>query len=57
MQSPCEHQSTKASEYRLMLRNTGAAEDGEKFDALKASSAIHAAEDAHVESSSKTLET
>jgi len=57
MQSPSEHQSTKASEYKLMLRNTGAAEDGEKFDSLKASSAIHAADDTHVESSSKTSET
>lgn len=57
MQNPCEHQPAKASDYKLMLRNTGAVEDGEKFDALKASSAIHAAEDSHIESSSKTLET
>lgn len=57
LQSICEYQSTKASEYKLKLRNTSAAEDGENLNAVKASSTVRAAEDTHVESSSKALET
>lgn len=57
LQSISEHQSAKPSEYRLRLRNAGAAEDGENLNGVKASSAVHVAEDTRMESSPKTLET
>lgn len=57
LKSISEHQSAKPSEYRLRLRNAGAAEDGENLNGVKASSAVHVAEDTRMESSPKTLET
>ncbi|KAG0599451.1 hypothetical protein M758_12G153100 [Ceratodon purpureus] len=56
LKSASEVPSTKASEYRLKLRNTSSAQDVENLGAAEASSVIHAA-DTQVESSSKTQET